>query len=336
MASFVAANAQDTLYYEPFKYDESTQTIGLRDSIADAFPSGLLYDPVSYNVDGDGIADASGGNRDDAWFLSFPFADADDLDSEGDSNIVFMSNSWLEAGGTAANYFILPSMLITSNNGQLSWTSASRQTPLYLDGYKVLVSTSSNFEGSFTDTLFVAAEYLSAADPLPDSTFAGFTFSDGYVQGLNGQFIEYDGDSLRFRGILEPHSVSLANYQNQKIFIAFLHDATDDNLISLDNILVTGTGSVNVEEDMLGVEASMFPIPAKDITTLSFSLAKTTNVAITITDMNGRIVSNQSYGARGKGNHTQELNVSNLANGMYTLTLATAIGKKVINFSVAR
>src|SRR6185295_12658092 len=120
------------------------------------------------------------------------------------------SNSWTNDPTPIANYLILPPIHLNDGTGMLYWKSAPRQTPRYLDGLQVLVSTTGNFDVDFSDTLKLFAEYISGDGQPNDSSFSNFTFSNGFVFGEDGQYLEYHGDSIRFIGILRPDSASLA------------------------------------------------------------------------------------------------------------------------------
>lgn len=321
------AKAQDTLLFEDFN-----NVINFTYQVSP--PSGQQYDSSGYNFDADGLTDANA--RDLEWFLLYPFAMADSLTTDGDTNICLGSSSWFDPAGVAKNYFILPSIYLSDASGVLSWKSAPRQTPKYLDGYKVLVSTTDNFESSLTDTLFVAGEYTDEADPLPDSTFAGYTFSEGFVHGQDGTYIEYDGDSARFLGVLKPFSVSLAQYAGQKIFIGFLHDSDDDNLISIDDILVFGDGTVDVAENTAEVTVSMFPNPAQNTVNLNYNVVKMGPVSLEVYDLNGKLIEKKSLGIRMNGQYISQLDVAGYTAGSYLVTLRTAGGVKTLNLSVVK
>ncbi len=327
MAFAQLASAQDTLLFEDFN-----NVINYTYQIAP--PVGSQYDTSGYNFDADGLTDANG--RDAEWFFILPFAIADSLTIDGDTNICLGSSSWFDSPDKAANYFILPSIYLADGSGVLSWKSAPRQTPRYLDGYRVLVSTTDNFETSLTDTLFVAGEYDGELDPLPDSSFAGYTFTDGFIHGQDGTYIEYDGDSARFLGVLRPFSVSLAQYAGQKIFIAFLHDAFDDNLISIDDILVSGNGTVNVSENKTEIVLGMFPNPANNVVNLNYSINKTGPVSLEVYDVNGKLMEQKSLGTRMSGQYIHQFDVTGYAAGSYLVTLRANGGSKTLNLSVTK
>ncbi len=326
------APAQNTIYWEDFN-EELHHTYYLD------FPSGSVYDTAGYVVDGDAFADGSNLNpaRPNSWFIAYAFASADSLTDGGVENLVFAANSWFEPRDKALNYLITPSIYLADNTGTLSWKSAPYQTPYYCDGYKVLVSTTSNYEDQFTDTLFVAGEYLSTKNPMPDSTWNGYNFSPtGFIHGLDGTYIQFDGDSARFRGVLRPFSVSLAQYAGKKIFIAFLHDTDDDNLIAIDDIKVTGNGTVSIEENRPTLEFGLYPNPAANMVNLNFAVSHSGPIVIEVHNMAGKLVEKRAIGTRLKGQHTYQFDTSKYTNGNYLLTLRSEGSSKTLNVVISK
>lgn len=305
--------AQDTLLYESFENEPEAYIIP-------TFASGS--DTGWINYDADGYNDASGSDRPGEWFWSYGFADVDSND------LVYMSNSWTSPADQVSNYLILPPIDIVDNTAMLSWSSAPRQTPRYVDGYFVVISTDCNVEECFTDTLFRAAEYLSNTSLEEDSGFINYIFSPGFVHGEDGTYIEYHADSARFIGILQPQLVSLAAYAGQTVYIAFVHGSTDDNLISIDDILVTGTeisGISNVQDKQ---QMMIYPNPVSSVATIQFNLEKTSSVTTNVYDITGKLMKSQYSGMMIKGNQQLTLDVSDLAKGNYDVVIHS--GKNVI------
>lgn len=322
--------AQDTIYKEDFN-NHLFHTYFL------SFPSGADYDTAGYDIDADDLNDGSNLNppRPDAWFLAYAFADADSLTPDGDTNFVFAANSWFEPRAQALNYLITPSIYLADNTAELHWKSAPYQTPYYCDGYKVLVSTGINIEDQFTDTLFVAGEYLSTKNPMPDSTWNGYNFSEnGFIHGLDGTYVDFEGDSARFRGELRPFSVSLAQYAGKKIFIAFLHDTDDDNLLSIDDIVVTGNGTVDVKEKPVKSNTVLFPNPANGTTVLEFDVVQPGTVSVEIFDILGRQIEKRYLGTFLKGRHTYRLSISDYSAGTYFIKLNTVGNSQTLKLAV--
>ena len=302
MVVFGAQAQNDTLLYENFDVDPTASYV--------PFNSG--NDLTWVNFDADALADANGRPQD--WFWSEAgFADADTLDG------CLFSSSWLTGFLPGnRNWLMTPPIQIADASAVLSWKSAPRQTPLYVDGYSVLISTTDNIETSFTDVAFQAGQYLSGSG----SNFGAYTFSPGFVHGQDGTFIQFDAtaDSSRLIGEQRPFSVSLSQYAGQTIYIAFLHDADDDNLISLDDILITGTlTSVNDLDDKATL--SVYPNPAADKIELSYFLDKSTQVYADIFDSKGSKVKTVTRGLQIAGSQKMTIDVTDLSSGLYNVVL---------------
>ena len=319
----------DTLLFENFQLD----TI---DYIITGFPSEDNLWPNWVNYDLDGMPDASGGDRSDEWFLVYAFALADSLFMPGvytDSlNVAMASNSWTNDASTpVANYLVTPKLFISDNQAVLRWKSAPFQTPRYLDGYAVVVSTSGNEDYQFTDTIASFAEFLSATD-LEDSTT--YTFSSGWRHTL---LEDNDGDILRYRGVLQEWEVSLAAYAGMSIHIAFIHNSHDDNLISIDDILVLGTGNVGINDKPANeITLALNPNPAKEIMQVNYYLNKTAPVTSYVYDINGKLIESKNRGMQLAGNQQFSYNTANLEAGSYFFTLDTGKEKITQQFVVVK
>lgn len=305
--AFSSVSAQnDTLLWEDFE----AETI---DYILNDYPNGTpnLF-PEYLNFDIDGIPDGSGSDRPDEWFLSFGFADVDS------TNTVLASNSWLQGETDGAeNWLILPRIYIQDDQATLYWKSAPFQIPRYLDGYQVLVSTASNIETDFTDTLAVFAEF-------DGNLTADFEDTATYVftEGIMHTEIELDpADFTRNGGVLQQWSASLADYQGQEIFIAFRHRSDDDNLISIDDLLVLGTGSVGIEEATVLEGLSIYPNPVleNEGITVSYKLTELSNVSFEVFSLEGKLIMSRSGHTQMAGNQQTRLDLQGLSGGTYLL-----------------
>ncbi|MFM1745537.1 MAG: hypothetical protein RLZZ630_1474 [Bacteroidota bacterium] len=276
LLGIVSANAQnDTLLYENF--NDSTVELTWA-----TINNG--NDTVFVSLDADGFNDANG--RPANWFWSATAFAGDDT-----TGCIF-SSSWFDVVAICANYFITPPVQINGNTAQLSWRSAPRQTPRYVDGYKVLVSTTDNLETSFTDTLFVAGEFISGSST-NGFNYAAYSFTPGFIHGSDSTYIEFPGstttDSANAIGLLRPFTASLAQYAGQTIYIAWLHDSEDDNLIAVDDILVTGQAAQGIAESELLSNAVLYPNPATTATTLRFSGTKAGQASLRVYALDGSL-----------------------------------------------
>ncbi len=285
-------------------------------------PTGL-EDGFWINYDQDTIGDQFG--RPAEWYFTPSFSSSDS------SNTVLTSSSWLsDTSVRTSNYFISPKLHFGDGGGVLSWHSAPRQAPQYLDGYMVLISTTDNMISSFQDTLFKAAEYVSnsadSSGSSPIRQFDWFDFSQGWIHGQNGLGLEFDtiSDSTSLTGTLLKNEVDLSNYANQSIHIAFCHNSKNDNLISIDDILVIGSNAASVHDLTFSNSLELYPNPTSDMLNVSFDIQKVDNLEIEITDAVGRTVFRERIGELAFGNKKYMKDVSFLPSGQYHFTLHSA------------
>ncbi len=82
---------------------------------------------------------------------------------------------------------------------------------------------------------------------------------------------------------------------------------------------------VNIEENIEVISLNQnMPNPAVNNTVITYSLQNNADVNLVITDLNGKVVKTISQNNQVKGLHTFNVNVSNLANGVYQYTLSGA------------
>lgn len=84
------------------------------------------------------------------------------------------------------------------------------------------------------------------------------------------------------------------------------------------------SNNVSVEENELSLALSQnSPNPAKENTSIAYSLVNNSNVTLTITDINGKVIYTLSENNQVKGNHVINVNTSGMAQGVYQYTLTT-------------
>ncbi len=318
---------QDTLLFENF---QNVMTSYLTHTISP--PPANVIDAMWYDYDADQLPDGSGSAtaRKDDWYQILPFANADLYTAAGfpDTNIVMGSNSWLSPAAAADNWLITPNIKLGAAD-TLFWKSAPRQTPRYLDGYEVKISTTTNDDLQFTTVLMTFAE-MTAILGTNDSVFSGYTFSPGFVHGQDGTYFENQADSARLVGKLRPFSVPLNAYANKNVFIAFHHNSFDDNLISIDDIMIRGTLSnpfASVYENQNDLALNLFPNPATENVQVNYTLSSETIVTIDLYDVAGRLVATESKGEQVQGRHFAHINTADLSKGFYTVKVSTSFGQ---------
>jgi hypothetical protein len=320
----------DTLLYQTFNFTNWTVISSPN------MPPSVKNDTAWYTYDAAMLADGSGGTtaRPGNWFQARPFYWGDTT-----NNVVMASNSWFNPAGTADDWLITPSIFISDASAKFSWKSAVAQTPRYGDGYEVRISTTTNdYSLAFKDTAFTAAEFLSFVSPNPDSAkYQYYNYSKGYVQGMNPADVACKApapakcDSAYMVGILTTHTVSLAKYAGSSIYIAVHHNSHDDNLISVDDFLVTGTGAMGIFEHSHAMDVKVFPNPTTENINVSYDLPTSTSVLVNMYNVAGKLVKVRSLGIQAAGNQSFDMNVSDLPPGLYTIILQSALGRTAKN-----
>ena len=125
---------------------------------------------------------------------------------------------------------------------------------------------------------------------------------------------------------ITPTIIDLSNYTGETIYLAWVNNYTNGNLVSIDNIEVTGT---TLSTDSFSSDAILVsPNPVSDV--LSISNVKNIKLSsYALIDNNGRIIKENSLNV--DSNFT--IDVSDLSNGIYFLKLVSeneTLTKKII------
>ena len=103
--------------------------------------------------------------------------------------------------------------------------------------------------------------------------------------------------------------------------------------------MVIGDASTRslAEDATVSSSLNVYPNPATDNATISYSLTKSGNVSIVITDLMGRVVMNMEQGNQTAGvAYTVDVNTANLANGTYFYTLNVNGERQTKKFVVSK
>lgn len=327
LAQSAATLIPDTLVNERFENDPTPFMLPV--------PSGDDTDWVNYDIDGDVPLCVENGPTPHGWYWEGDLSYANPGATDNDA---FTSCSFLDLPPDEShnrNWLILKPVFIPDSTYWLCWRSLAFQGPMFVDGYKVLVSKGSNIPstGSFQDTLFVAAQMLSAID-LGSLDVDDYIYSPGYIQAnaytdTNYYFTGFTPNGLPFyRGKLEPHTASLAPFAGQTIYIAFLHDSDDDNLIQVDDIIVSNmhtssSAAPALPDHLLYFEA--MPNPVRNATYLSWKTKTAQEGRMVVTAQTGKLMLQQSFTNREEGQIF--LQTQDWAPGVYYCTLETAAGR---------
>lgn len=342
------AQAQDTLLFEDFELANFYSNILIDCNATSTTPPGVAVDTNWYSMDSDGLPDAStGGGRPDGYYASYPFSTVDQYETvygtipAPDTNTVISAGSWTNDIAPCQNWLITSSIQLGIAD-TLFWKSAPIQAPRYLDGYQVLLSTTTNTDNiaTFSTVLFNASEMTGT--PFGGASGTSVTYSDfsfaptaaggpvAIAHGQDGNNLDAAGTTapISRRGQLRQFSVPLNAYPNMNVFIAFLHNTHDDNAISFDDVMIRGTlTTIGVNENANDLGLNLFPNPATDNVQVNYSLTSETAVTINVYDVAGKLVSTVSEGEQAQGRHFAHINTSSMSKGFYTVNVVTSFGQ---------
>lgn len=103
--------------------------------------------------------------------------------------------------------------------------------------------------------------------------------------------------------------------------------------------MVVGDASTRSLNEELTIASSLnvYPNPATNNATISYTLSKAGNVSVVVTDLMGRVVMNMEQGNQNAGvAYTLDLNTANLANGTYFYTLNVNGERQTKKFVVSK
>lgn len=88
-----------------------------------------------------------------------------------------------------------------------------------------------------------------------------------------------------------------------------------------------------IDEEGAEFGVSVFPNPAADAANVSFELPNTADVAVTVTDLSGKVVYSNVMANTAAGKHTVNINTAAMAGGVYTVNFTTnntVVTKKLV------
>ena len=203
-------------------------------------------------------------------------------------NRVATSPSWFTTPSQADRWLISPPITITSNSiAAVDFFARSHQGSPYDDGFKLKISTTNTEKASFTNILTV--------DHAPNIPIIDQT----------------------------PYTVDLSAYAGQTIYLAWVNDFTNGNLLSIDDIDVTASPLMAVN-DADKTQLTFYPNPTADY----FTINNLSNIlSVKIYDLSGKLVKTIGDSAQNK------IDISALAKGLYNVSIETKSGtvsKKII------
>ncbi len=93
----------------------------------------------------------------------------------------------------------------------------------------------------------------------------------------------------------------------------------------------TGIGSAKMLSEVIA-----FPNPAADVLTVRYELGNSSDVAVRVLDLTGKVIRELKQGLKDAGQNEVQINVSDLAAGLYLYEIQTNTEKTVNKFNVVK
>jgi hypothetical protein len=220
------------------------------------------------------------------------------------------ATSWFSPAGQADNWIEFGPIHVPVAGGTLSWNH-NIPDGSFRDGYEVLVNTTGLSHTNYTN----AAVFTVADD---DPSTAGDTATTPHY----GWY---------------PRQANLNAYAGQDVYIAFHHNAYDEFVLQLTNMILTeGNLSTGIKNNTNGFAiGSNVPNPASNATAISYNLEKNSTVSFSVTDLTGKMMYAENLGNVSAGDHTVNLNTASYTSGMYFYNFVINGNKVTRKFVVA-
>ena len=130
-------------------------------------------------------------------------------------------------------------------------------------------------------------------------------------------------------------SASLSSVPAGSVIIGFKYTHGGGNSMWVDDINFVNTTNVNALAAIDG-KINIYPNPANNEATLSFSLTEQSDVQVMIVDALGRVMNNVANESMEAGAHTIQVNTSMLASGVYNMVIHTNGDTQTEHFSIVK
>lgn len=116
----------------------------------------------------------------------------------------------------------------------------------------------------------------------------------------------------------ETEEIDMSDYAGMSDLLVKFHAVSGfGNNLYIDNIRLSSTTSIDPIDLFKGV--SVYPNPAKDNFEVNINLIESANVAVSVTDITGKVVSTYNLGALATGDNSFYVNASGFASGLYNV-----------------
>lgn len=168
---------------------------------------------------------------------------------------------------------------------------------------------------------------------LPATGCYTFTYTDGYGDGLHGS--QYTGG---FDGHMYVYSIGAGGVVNQAIYDydGSYNLGTAAGVAASEAKDFNVTSTVGIDENILATGFNAYPNPVVETLNLNFGLAQDAVVTVEVVDMLGNLVLAEQIGSKQAGMNTAQLNMSELAAGMYMVNLKANNAVSTLRVTVSK
>ena len=128
-----------------------------------------------------------------------------------------------------------------------------------------------------------------------------------------------------------PNTISLSQYAGQELIVKFECNSAYGNNLWLDNFWIN-TAALG-EEEIQAAQAKLYPNPARDAVKVSLQVSEAGEALVEVISLNGQTVIAQTASVEA-GMQSIDLNVADLANGVYTVKIALNDRVETLRFTV--
>jgi len=226
------------------------------------------------------------------------------LTSDGDAN-----GLWSTSNASFAT--------VDASSGQVTGVGAGNVTMTYT------VSVSGCPNATATTAFEVTVPNYTASDLSISSDNTELTLAIGavvnYTASINGGTWSVDDTNV---ATIDPTTGEFTAQSAGTVVVTYsFTNSCGDVLTASDTRTIAAAGSTGINDIESASNVSLFPNPATEQVSLVFTLTQTSSVQIDLIDMNGKVLTTIPVSNAHVGENTLDINVSNYANGIYSLVI---------------
>ncbi len=235
----------------------------------------------------------------------------------------------IDASKTTPAYMTMTGSYVVKGDSLIATVIINPTFTLNNAGFKLHVATVEDHYQNPGNTTGQLEYYHVMRKMLPDGN--GTTINT-FVAGTQQTF------TFRYKytvGTVTQNSFLFWNHPMAGSMVAFVQDNSNGDIIQALTVRASWPAAVANVTSGIG-NLSIYPNPANEHTSVAFSLEKTSEVSVSIVDNLGREVYNLPTQQINAGNVILPINTTNLASGLYNLTIRTENGMVTERLNVVK